>query len=160
VPPHTPPAASGAANAQVPQGTLITVMVSGSITSAANHAGDNFRGTIVQPVIANGAPLLPYGTQVTMQLTQVSDDLGITLTGIILNGRTLAANSTPAALDAQTASRNAAMEQAIASAGPRADRLRSRLEAREVVVTGSRINVPSGTRLTFTLSAPITISAQ
>jgi len=52
------------------------------------------------------------------------------------------------------------MEQAIASAGPRADRLRSRLEAQEVVVTGSRVNVPSGTRLTFTLSDPIPLSPQ
>jgi hypothetical protein len=159
-PPPSPPPASGAAEAQVPQGTLLTVMVSGPINSATNHAGDNFRGTIVQPVVVNGAPLLPYGTQVTMQLAQVSDVLGIILTGIVRNGRTLAANSTPAALDAQTASRNAAMEQAIASAGPRADRLRSRLETREVVVTGSRVNVPSGTRLIFTLSDPFTISPQ
>jgi hypothetical protein len=29
-----------------------------------------------------------------------------------------------------------------------------------VVVTGSRVNVPSGTRLIFTLSDPITISPQ
>src|SRR5262249_52296854 len=140
-PPPAPASASGATSAQVPQGTLITVMVSGSINSATHHAGDNFRGTIVQPVIVNGAPIFPYGTQVTMQLAQVSDDLGITLIGIILNGRTLAASSSPAALDAQTASRNAAMEQAIASAGPRADRLRSRFEAQEVVASGSRVNV-------------------
>jgi hypothetical protein len=159
-PPQAPAHASGAAAAQVPQGTLITVMVSGAINSTTNHAGDNFRGTIVQPVIVNGAPLLPYGTQVTMQLGQGHEGFGLTLTGLVLNGRTLAASSTPAALDAQTASRNAAMEQAIASAGPRADRLRSRLEAQEVVVTGSRVNVPSGTRLTFTLSDPIPLSPQ
>ena len=133
-------------------------MVSGSINSASNRPGDNFRGTIVQPVIVNGAPLFPYGTQVTMQLAQGNEGLGLTLTGIVLNGRTLSASSSPAALDAQTASRNAAMEQAIASAGPRADRLRSRFEAQEVVVTGSRVNVPSGSRLTFALSDPITIS--
>ena len=152
--PPAPAPASGTGTAQVPQGTLLTVMVSGSINSATNHAGDNFRGTIVQPVVINGAPLLPVGTQVTMQLSQVSDDLGITLTAILLNGRTLTASSSPATPDAITASRNAAMEQAMASGGPRADRLR----ARQVVVTGSHINVPSGTRLTFTLSDPITLS--
>jgi hypothetical protein len=135
-------------------------MVSGAINSATSHAGDNFRGTLVQPVIVNGAQLLPYGTQVTMQLGQGNEGFGLTLTGLVLNGRTLAASSTPAALDAQSASRNAAMEQAIASAGPRADRLRSRLEAQEVVVTGSRVNVPSGARLTFTLSDPIPLSSQ
>jgi len=57
-------------------------------------------------------------------------------------------------------SRNAAIEQAIAGAGSRGDRLRSRLEAREVVVTGPRVNVPSGTRLTFALSALITLTPQ
>jgi len=159
-PPQASAPASGAAAAQVPQGTLITVMVSGAINSATSHAGDNFRGTLVQPVIVNGAQLLPYGTQVTMQLGQGNEGFGLTLTGLVLNGRTLAASSTPAALDAQTALRNAAMEQAIASAGPRADRLRSRLEAQEVVVTGSRVNVPSGARLTFTLSDPIPLSSQ
>ena len=153
--------ASGAADAQaVPQGTLITVMVSGSINSATNHAGDNFRGTIIQPVVVNGSPLLPVGTQVSMQLAQVSDDLGITLTGIVFNGRTVAASSAPATPDAQTESRNAAIEQAIASAGPRGDRARAALGAREVVVTGSRVNVPSGTRLTFTLSDPVTLAPQ
>ena len=158
-PAHAP--ASGAADAQaVPQGTLITVMVSGSINSATNHAGDNFRGMIVQPVVVNGSPLLPVGTQVTMQLAQVRDDLGITLTGIVLNGRTVAASSAPAAPDAQTESRNAAIEQAIASAGPRGDRARAALGAREVVVTGSRVNVPSGTRLTFTLLDPVTLAPQ
>ena len=160
-PSRAPAPGSGTADAQtVPQDTLITVMVSGSINSATNHAGDNFRGTIVHPVVVNGAPLIPVGTQVAMQLGQVSDGLGITLTGIVLNGRTLAATSAPAAPDAQTESRNAAIEQAIAGAGSRGDRLRSRLEAREVVVTGSRVNVPSGTRLTFTLSAPISIAPQ
>ena len=138
----------------------MTVMVSGSINSATNHAGDTFRGTIVQPVIVSGAPLLPVGTQVTMQLAQVGDDLAITLTGIVLNGRTLTASSAPAAPDAQTQARNAALEQAMAAAGPRGDRFRSRIEGREVVVTGSRVNVPSGTRLVFTLSAPITIAPQ
>jgi len=159
-PRQAPAPASSAASVQVPEGTVITVMVSGSINSATHHAGDNFRGTIVQPVIVNGIPLLPYGTQVAMQLVQGNERFCLTLTGIVLNGRTLAASSTLAAPDAQTASRNAAMEQAIASAGPRADRLRSRLEAQEVVVTGSRVNVPSGTRLTFTLSDPISISPQ
>jgi hypothetical protein len=160
VPTPAPAPASSAAPAQVPQGTVITVMVSGSINSATHHADDNFRGTMVQPVIVNGAPIIPYGTEVTMQLAQGNEGFGLTLTGIVLNGRTLAANSTPAALDAQTASRNAAMKQAIASAGARADRLRSRLEAQEVMVTGSRVNVPSGTRLTFTLSDPISVSPQ
>lgn len=160
VPTPAPAPASPAASVQLPQGTPITVMVSGSINSATNHAGDNFRGTTVQPVILSGAAIIPYGTQVTMQLGEGNEGFGLRLTGILLNGRTLAAHSTPAALDAQTASRNAAMEQAIASAGPRADRLRSRLEAQEVVVTGSRINVPSGTRLTFTLADPISLSPQ
>ena len=160
-PPTAPASASGAAVLPVvPQGTPVTVMVSGAINSATNHAGDNFRGTIVQPVVVNGAPLLPVGTQVTMQLDQVSDGLAIILTGFVLNGRTLAATSAPAAPDAQTESRNAAIEQAIAAAGSRGDRLRSRLEAREVVVTGPRVNVPSGTRLTFSLSAPISIAPQ
>jgi len=159
-PSPAPTPASGTAEGQtVAQGTLITVMIAGSI-NAANHAGDNFRGKIVQPVIVDGAPLIPVGTQVTMQLGQVSDGLAIILRGIILNGRTLPATSAPAASDAQTESRNAAIEQAIAGAGSRGDRLRSRLEAREVIVTGPRINVPSGTRLIFTVSAPFTIAPQ
>jgi len=157
-----PPATVSGATAPstVPAGTTITVMVSGWINSATNHPGDNAIATVAQPVVVNGATLIPVGSIATVQLAQGSDGLTVKLVGVNISRQmAVAVSSSQVAADAQNAASDAALQQAIAAAGPNGAALRQVLEARQVVVSGTRVNVPPGSRLTFTLAAPIDIAS-
>jgi hypothetical protein len=150
---------TAASSASVPEGTSITVVVTGWMNSATNHVGDNVQGTIAQPVIVNSATTIPVGSLATVQLAQSSDGLTVKLVSITASGRMLAVSSSQVAADAQNAAADAAMQQAIAAAGPNGAALQQAMAARQVVVSGARINVPPGTRLTFILAAPIEIGS-
>jgi len=161
-PPSSPAAAparsSQVANgATVPAGTVISVMISGLISAATNRPGDTFHGTILQAVVVNGVPLIPGNTTVDMQVVAASDGLTVQLTGITMNGQTIAAGSSQVALDPQTAAGNVAIERAIQAMAARPRGAPPQLAARLVAVSGPRFNLPSGSRVMFTLSAPIAI---
>jgi hypothetical protein len=147
----------------VPAGTLITVMTNGTISAATNRPGDNFRGTILQPVVVNGMPAIAGNTTVTLQVVAAGDGLSVQLAGITGNSGIIPASSSQVALDPQSAAANAAIERTIAAAAaanPRAAAMTQALAARLVVVSGPRMNLPSGARLTFTLAAPVTIDGR
>jgi len=93
-----------------------------------------------------------------LQVVTAGDGLTVQLAGITTNGGTIAASSSQVALDAQAADGNATIERMMAAAGarPRGVATQRALAARLVVVSGPGMNLPSGTRLTFTLAAPIT----
>jgi hypothetical protein len=131
-------------------------MTSGAIGAATNRASDSFRGTIFQAVVVNGVPVIPGNTPVNLQVVASDDGLTVRLTGITINGKAVEASSSKVALDPQTAAGNAAIEHAIAAASA-ARRAPTALEGRLVVISGPKMNLPSGARLLFTLSAPITI---
>jgi hypothetical protein len=154
----TAPAASSQ-GATVPAGTVITVMTSGAISALTNRAGDSARGTIVQTVVVNGMPVIPGNTAVTLQIVAADGGLTVQLAGITINGETIAAGSSQVALDPQTEAANAAIRRTLdvmrASPGGAPPAVAARL----VVASGPNMNVPSGTRLMFTLSAPITIAS-
>jgi len=156
-----PAAASGAtAPAANRDSTAITVMVTGWINSSTNHPGDNVTGTVVQPVIANGVTLIPVGSIATVQLAQAGDGLTVKLVSVSIGRqRVVAVSSSQVAADAQNAASDAALQQAIAAGGPNAASLQQMLAARQIVLSGARVNVPPGTRLTFTLAAPIAIDS-
>jgi hypothetical protein len=142
----------------VPDSTTITVMVSGWLNSSTNHPGDTVVATVVQPVVVNGAALIPVGSLATVQLAQASDGLTVKLVAVNIGRQAaVAVSSSQVAADAQNAASDAALQQAIAAAGPNGAALQQVLAARQVVLSGARINVPPGTRLTFTLGAPIAI---
>jgi hypothetical protein len=159
-PAAAPASSSRVANGvTVPAGTVIPVMTAGPIGATTSRPGDSFRGTILQPVVVNGVPVIPGNTAVSLQVVAAGDGLTVQLIGITSNGGTIAAGSSQVALDPQAAAGNAAIERAIAAAAasPRGAGLQQSLAARLVVVSGSGFNLPSGSRLQFTLSAPITI---
>jgi len=142
----------------VPAGTVISVMTGGPISAATNRAGDSVRGTIVQAVVVNGLPVIPANTPVTLTVIAAADGLSVQLAGITINAETIATGSTQVALDPQTAANNAAIERAIATMRARDRSAPPALAARLAVVSGPNMNLPSGARLMFTLSAPITIA--
>jgi hypothetical protein len=153
-----PPASSqGASVVTVPAGTVIAVMTSGAIGAAANRPGDSVRGTIVQPVVVDGLPAIPGNTTVALQVVAADGGLTVQLSGITINGETKAASSSQVALDPQTASANAMLERAQAARRAGSRELPPALAARVVVLSGPKMNLPSGTRLMFTLAAPMTL---
>lgn len=157
------PAAAPARSAQVgnavtvPAGTVIPVMISGLVSAATNRAGDSFRGTILQAVVVNGVPVIPGNTAVDLQVVGAGDGLTVRLAGITINGQTIAGGPSQVALDPQTAAANSALQQAIATMAARQRGAPAALTGRLVVVSGPGLNLPSGSRLQFTLSAPMTI---
>ena len=52
----------------VPSGTLLTVQLAGSLSSAGVHAGDKFAATLAAPLTIDGEVLLPRGTAVSGQV--------------------------------------------------------------------------------------------
>jgi len=157
------PAAAPARSSQVangvtvPEGTVIPVLISGLISAATNQSGDSFHGTVLRPVVVNGVTLIPGNTSVDLQVVGAGDGLTVRLVGITINGQTIAAGSSQVALDPQTAAANAALQQAIATMAARQRGAPAALTGRLVVVSGPGLNLPSGSRLQFTLSAPMTI---
>jgi hypothetical protein len=136
-------------------------MTQGVISATANHAGDSARGTIMLPVVVNGSTLIPGNTPVSLQVVAAADGLTLQLVGIMMNGGTIAAGSSQVALDPQTAAANATFERALAAAAgnPRGAAAQQALLTRLAVVSGPKMNLPSGSRLTFTLTMPLTIDA-
>ena len=107
----------------------------------------------------NGVSVVSGNTPVTLQVVAADDGLTVQLVGITSNGGgTVAAASSQVALDPQAAANNTALERMIAAAGarPRGVATQQALAARLVVVRGPHLNLPSGTRLVFTLAAPVT----
>jgi len=135
------------------------VLISGLINASTNRPGDSFRGTVFQPVVVNGVTVISPNTTVNLQVVAAGDGLTVQLVGLVINGGTIAAASSQVALDPQMAASNAAIERAIAAAAasPRGAAVQQALAGRLVVVSGPRMNLPSGTRLTFTLAAPVAI---
>ena len=134
-------------------------MTMGVISAAANSAGDSARGTIMLPVIVNGVALIPGNTPVNLQVVSGADGLTVRLVDIALNGGSIAAGASQVALDPQTVAANAIFQQrvAMAAGNPRGAAALQPLMARIAVASGPQMNLPSGTRLMFTLTAPITM---
>jgi hypothetical protein len=152
-------AARGASNGTIPAGTSVSVMTMGVISAAANSAGDSARGTIMLPVVVNGATLIPGNTPVNLQVVSAADGLTVRLVDIAFNGGSIPAGMSQVALDPQTAAANAIFQQRVAAVAgnPRGAAALQAMMARIAVVSGPQMNLPSGTRLTFTLTAPVSL---
>ena len=153
------PASRAAKSITVPSGTTIPVMTSGLISAATNRPGDRFRGAILQAVVVNGVAVIAGNAAVTLEVVAAGEGLTVRLVDLTSNGGTVAASSSQVTLDPQVAAGNDVIERAMVAAGanPRGAAMQKALAARLVVVSGARLNLPSGTRLAFTLAAPLTI---
>jgi hypothetical protein len=153
------PASRGAAVGTLPAGTVIPVVTAGLVTAATSRPGDSVHATILQPVVVNGAVAIPANTTVALQVVAGGDGPTVQLVSLAIGGGTVAAGPSRVALDPQAAAGNAAIERAIAAAAasPRGAGVRQALAGRLVVLNGQGMNLPSGTRLTFTLTAAMTL---
>jgi hypothetical protein len=56
----------------IPAGTPVHIQMIDSVDSATNHAGDIFRASLAFPIMVNGEPIVPTGTDVFVKLTNQS----------------------------------------------------------------------------------------
>lgn len=56
----------------IPSGTPVHVQMIDSVDSATNHAGDLFHASLSFPIVINGEPIVPTGTDIFVKLTNSS----------------------------------------------------------------------------------------
>lgn len=66
------PAPPAVRQVSIPAGTPIHVQMIDNVDSATNHAGDIFRASLAFPIVVNGEPIVPAGTDVFVKLTNSS----------------------------------------------------------------------------------------
>jgi len=57
----------------VPAGTALMVRLETTLATFSNRAGDPFRGSLTQPVVINGATIIPVGAVVEGRVTKVNE---------------------------------------------------------------------------------------
>jgi len=60
-------------NAPVPAGTALMVRLDTTLATFSNRVGDPFQAKITQPVVVNGATLIPAGATVEGRVTKISE---------------------------------------------------------------------------------------
>lgn len=151
----------------LPPGTVVSVRLADSVDSNKNHFGDQFSGTVDPSVIVGNSVVIPRGTEA--HVLMVEDKKGgrihghaeveLELVSLIINGRRLEVESstyekkkgvlaTKAAPEAK-ASANSAGGVALGGQPGIADPVIAAFRA-------ARVEKPRGSRIDFTLSAPLT----
>lgn len=76
-------------------GTVITVQMIDSVDSARNHPGDEFSGTVAEPVVVGDRVVIPKGAEAQMRLVEVKSaghikgqsELELELTRLTVGGK-------------------------------------------------------------------------
>lgn len=82
--------------ATIPAGTLITVRLGSTISTKTAHAGDNFTGTVAEPISVNGQEVIPSGANASGTVTDakgMGHFKGGALLAITLNSVEIKGNS-------------------------------------------------------------------
>jgi hypothetical protein len=163
-----------AADNSIPAGTQVVVRMIDSVDSSQARVGDTFKASLDQPLMANGNTVIPAGADVITILTDSQQsgkfagktELTLDIQSISANGRTYPVQTTGLAQASNSrGSRTAkvvggtaalgAIIGAIAGGGKGAAIGASAGAATgagvEAVTAGQRVQIPSETRLTFTL---------
>jgi hypothetical protein len=135
----------------VPSGTLLTVELEDSLSTATVHAGDAFTASVAAPLTIDGDTVIERGTAVTGRVESAQSQTDrpglvpgsgyfrLSLNAITVEGRQLALQTS------SLFARGASEPSDVSSPGSAAE-LRS-----------PNLQVPKGHRLTFRLTAPVTL---
>jgi hypothetical protein len=85
------------------RGTVLTVTIDQSVSTATNNSGDRFDASLAEPVRVNGDEVLPAGTKATGTVTQAQlagpiqggAVLALTLDSLTVNGRRYSPEAVP-----------------------------------------------------------------
>lgn len=183
--PPAHPASSSAANTAftIPTGSKISIRMIDSINSETNKLGDTFIATLDEAVYQGGVEVIPRGADVRGRIANINEagriagkaELGLELTQIVVNGipyslTTSEYQEAAQARGGQTAKRvggGAAVGAVIGAiaGGKKGAAVGAGVGAGgatavQVLTKGEKLNIPSETKLEFTLRAPLVIAAR
>jgi hypothetical protein len=181
----TRPSSSNAANTAwtIPTGTKISIQLIDSINSEVNKVGETFVAILDEPLYQGGVEVIPRGADVRGRIANVNEagrvagkaELGLELTQIIVNGipysiTTSEYQEVGESRGGQTAKRAAggaaigAIIGAIAGGGKGAavgaGVGAGGATAVQVLTKGEKLNIPSETKLEFTLRTPLVVAGR
>lgn len=166
-------AQQGPDSVTIPSGTRLVIRTTDAIDSSRHPAGHRFRGQLEGALVVNGVTAAPRGTFVHGRITQAqqagrmvgSSELAIEFTDLMIDdvlvpistGGLSAQTQGEAARTVGRTARAAAIGGLIS--GSSGARTGARVGAGASILTrGASINVPRGTIVETTLSAPVTIT--
>jgi hypothetical protein len=172
--------AAPAAPVELAAGANFVVRMIDAVDSQKASSGQSFAATMAEPIVVNGQTVVPRGADVVVKLVEAKQsgtftgktELTLSLASVKVNGRSVDINTqnitreseSRGAKTATTAGGGAvvgAVIGAIAGGGKGAAVGAAAGGAAgagvQVVTKGERIKIPSETRLTFVLDAPVTI---
>ena len=181
----TRPTSSNAANTgwTIPTGSKIVIRMIDSVNSETNKVGETFVAVLEEPISQDGVEVIPRGADVRGRIAQIegagrikgSAELGLELSQIIVNGipysvTTSEYNEVGQGRGAQTAKR-AALGAGIGAAigaiagGGKGAAIGAGVggggaTAVQVLTKGEKLNIPSETKLEFTLRAPLVVAGR
>ncbi|MBZ5562991.1 MAG: BON domain-containing protein [Acidobacteriia bacterium] len=165
----------------IPAGTVVTVRLVDSIDSSRSHAGEEFSATVDSPLVINNQVIVPRNSDARVRLVQAKSaghmtgrsELEVTLVSVSVGGTSYPVES--AAIQKQGASRGTrtaetvgggaglgALIGAIAGHGKGAA-IGAAVGAGagtavQAATKGQQIQIPSETKLDFTLKAPLSVT--
>jgi len=172
-----PPPPPAMMNGTLPAGTNLVIRMIEAVDSETNRVGQTFRASLDQPVMVDGQTVIPRGADATVALVDAKEsgkltgraDLTLSLQSVSINGRMVDINtqsinkegSSQGEKTAKVAGGTAAVGAIIgaiagggkgaaigAGAGAAAG------AGSQVILGGSKVRIPSETRLTFVLDNP------
>jgi hypothetical protein len=176
-----PPPASRPEQITIPAGSVLTVRMIDSINSTRNHAGDEFGATVEAPVVIGDRVVIPRGADARVRLVQAASagtmtgqsELEVELVSLTVGSTTYTVESS--VIQKQGASRGKRTAEAVGG-GSALGALIGAIAGRgkgaaigaavgagagatvQASTRGEQVNVPSETKLDFTLNAPLTVT--
>jgi len=165
----TRPASTNAANTgwTIPTGSKIVIRMIDSVNSETNKLGDTFVAVLEEPISQGGVEVIPRGADVRGRIAKIDDagrlkgsaQLGLELTQIIVNGipysvTTSEYNEVGEGRGKETAKRagiGAGIGAGVGGGGA---------TAIQVLTKGEKLNIPSETKLEFTLRSPLVVAGR
>ena len=178
--PNQPSPQSYSNSLTIPSGTRLVVRTVDPIDSDKNHVGDKFQATLEQAVYVNDVLVAPKGADVYGRLEQVQgaghiagkSELKLALTGIVINGQTLALSTSDYDVSGKSRGANTAKKVGGGAAagavigaiigGGKGAAVGAGVGAGagtavQVMTHGEQVHVPSETLLEFTLDQSVAV---
>ena len=181
----TRPASTNAANTgwTIPTGSKIVIRMIDSVNSETNKLGDTFVAVLDEPISQGGVEVIPRGADVRGRIAKIDDagrlkgsaQLGLELSQIIVNGipysvTTSEYNEVGEGRGKETAKRagiGAGIGAAIGAiaGGGKGAAIGAGVggggaTAIQVLTKGEKLNIPSETKLEFTLRSPLVVAGR
>jgi len=181
----TKPASTNAANTgwTIPTGSKIVIRMIDSVNSETNKLGDTFVAVLDEPISQGGIEVIPRGADVRGRIAKIDDagrlkgsaQLGLELTQLIVNGipysvTTSEYNEVGEGRGKETAKRagiGAGIGAAIGAiaGGGKGAAIGAGVggggaTAIQVLTKGEKLNIPSETKLEFTLRSPLVVAGR